>query len=110
MIRRPPRSTLFPYTTLFRSQCRIDGYTKLASFGSIGVRQSAGRPTGASAADQGGPPSENLRLCHCFRRGSVLALQPLLEALQVKVNYGGDVQGEKRAHHQAAPHGEAQRL
>src|SRR5260370_23830154 len=25
MIRRPPRSTLFPYTTLFRSQ-RIDGH------------------------------------------------------------------------------------
>src|SRR5688572_32375103 len=24
MIRRPPRSTLFPYTTLFRSQHRID--------------------------------------------------------------------------------------
>src|SRR5256885_7139987 len=23
MIRRPPRSTLFPYTTLFRSNCRI---------------------------------------------------------------------------------------
>src|SRR5258706_10206166 len=23
MIRRPPRSTLFPYTTLFRSICRI---------------------------------------------------------------------------------------
>src|SRR3712207_7887434 len=23
MIRRPPRSTLFPYTTLFRSQCRF---------------------------------------------------------------------------------------
>src|SRR5690348_17628641 len=23
MIRRPPRSTLFPYTTLFRSQCTI---------------------------------------------------------------------------------------
>src|SRR2546426_8433861 len=23
MIRRPPRSTLFPYTTLFRSQCRL---------------------------------------------------------------------------------------
>src|SRR5438876_7319220 len=22
MIRRPPRSTLFPYTTLFRSECR----------------------------------------------------------------------------------------
>src|SRR2546430_6836316 len=25
MIRRPPRSTLFPYTTLFRSDVRIDG-------------------------------------------------------------------------------------
>src|SRR5438309_4635877 len=24
MIRRPPRSTLFPYTTLFRSQCTRD--------------------------------------------------------------------------------------
>src|SRR3712207_7326040 len=23
MIRRPPRSTLFPYTTLFRSQCLV---------------------------------------------------------------------------------------
>src|SRR5436309_5519540 len=23
MIRRPPRSTLFPYTTLFRSTCRL---------------------------------------------------------------------------------------
>src|SRR3712207_7500410 len=27
MIRRPPRSTLFPYTTLFRSQRRPDGST-----------------------------------------------------------------------------------
>src|SRR2546426_5790878 len=25
MIRRPPRSTLFPYTTLFRSPSRLDG-------------------------------------------------------------------------------------
>src|SRR3712207_7243330 len=25
MIRRPPRSTLFPYTTLFRSSCGIHG-------------------------------------------------------------------------------------
>src|SRR5260370_8862715 len=24
MIRRPPRSTLFPYTTLFRSQAKLD--------------------------------------------------------------------------------------
>src|SRR3712207_7584381 len=28
MIRRPPRSTLFPYTTLFRSECAADGVCK----------------------------------------------------------------------------------
>src|SRR2546422_3486711 len=36
MIRRPPRSTLFPYTTLFRS--RMDGPS---ATGSRGVRRSA---------------------------------------------------------------------
>src|SRR5438034_4211709 len=30
MIRRPPRSTLFPYTTLFRSRCcRHSAYTRV---------------------------------------------------------------------------------
>src|SRR2546430_7722051 len=29
MIRRPPRSTLFPYTTLFRSHCGICGNLEL---------------------------------------------------------------------------------
>ena len=36
MIRRPPRSTLFPYTTLFRSEYSLQGLTpklKLQSFG-----------------------------------------------------------------------------
>src|SRR3712207_6955233 len=28
MIRRPPRSTLFPYTTLFRSKAAPDGYER----------------------------------------------------------------------------------
>src|SRR5688572_32651331 len=32
MIRRPPRSTLFPYTTLFRS-----GMRELINFGDLGV-------------------------------------------------------------------------
>src|SRR5258708_9802277 len=30
MIRRPPRSTLFPYTTLFRSQLDLDRVDRLA--------------------------------------------------------------------------------
>src|SRR3712207_8094539 len=31
MIRRPPRSTLFPYTTLFRSLMRVDKITMATS-------------------------------------------------------------------------------
>src|SRR5688572_31607608 len=33
MIRRPPRSTLFPYTTLFRSDLERDGFWKGAPEG-----------------------------------------------------------------------------
>src|SRR5256884_5081095 len=38
MIRRPPRSTLFPYTTLFRS--RLKASTRCVSAGSRGARRS----------------------------------------------------------------------
>src|SRR2546430_5909024 len=43
MIRRPPRSTLFPYTTLFRSRYR-QGETKLIQFflGQV-MRESRGK-------------------------------------------------------------------
>src|SRR2546429_4763885 len=37
MIRRPPRSTLFPYTTLFRSS-KFDGYRLLARIEDGAVR------------------------------------------------------------------------
>src|SRR5256885_10934645 len=36
MIRRPPRSTLFPYTTLFRSLTRTTGRNALAATAAIG--------------------------------------------------------------------------
>src|SRR3712207_8862685 len=45
MIRRPPRSTLFPYTTLFRS--RHDAAV-------IGRPQAAGRAVARLVADHGG--------------------------------------------------------
>src|SRR5437660_5081255 len=43
MIRRPPRSTLFPYTTLFRSPlCRAPGVEGLAGRLGVGVGGGAG--------------------------------------------------------------------
>src|SRR3712207_8938100 len=42
MIRRPPRSTLFPYTTLFRSAVVAAG--TCATYG--GIHAMAGNPTG----------------------------------------------------------------
>src|SRR3712207_9447868 len=47
MIRRPPRSTLFPYTTLFRSR-RTHG-------DAAGVRLLPADPTGGTAAAVPGP-------------------------------------------------------
>src|SRR5256885_11754143 len=44
MIRRPPRSTLFPYTTLFRSPVRARGRRRRASM-SGAERESQARPT-----------------------------------------------------------------
>src|SRR2546430_6856382 len=38
MIRRPPRSTLFPYTTLFRSRLsKRHGATSVEAFGDLGI-------------------------------------------------------------------------
>src|SRR2546426_8835390 len=49
MIRRPPRSTLFPYTTLFRSPDRHAGAAP-------GVRRAEGRGPPDAAARAGGDP------------------------------------------------------
>src|SRR3712207_7872742 len=37
MIRRPPRSTLFPYTTLFRSRNKTFGNASEAALGAVGA-------------------------------------------------------------------------
>src|SRR2546427_4860416 len=45
MIRRPPRSTLFPYTTLFRSELGVGGLAAAPQFGFVDdvVMQQRGR-------------------------------------------------------------------
>src|SRR5256885_5661571 len=40
MIRRPPRSTLFPYTTLFRSYGQMGEGAKASEFAPVAVSQS----------------------------------------------------------------------
>src|SRR3712207_6938430 len=53
MIRHPPRSTLFPYTTLFRSRDTLRGWaTLLRSCGSAPRRTACGSPTPCTAADR----------------------------------------------------------
>src|SRR3712207_8291068 len=54
MIRRPPRSTLFPYTTLFRSQraLRVEGGAASTRV----VRHWHGGPPSAWSSDDGAPP------------------------------------------------------
>src|SRR2546430_4191747 len=47
MIRRPPRSTLFPYTTLFRSRAALEPGVRL------GVHRPAGGPVRNGAAADG---------------------------------------------------------
>src|SRR2546428_8729092 len=49
MIRRPPRSTLFPYTTLFRSVCRV----LLRYFGDDGQRLHHAQGTQLGAEQRG---------------------------------------------------------
>src|SRR3712207_8005164 len=48
MIRRPPRSTLFPYTTLFRSQ--VAG---IQTRRRIGLHQTTAASAGAAKCDEG---------------------------------------------------------
>src|SRR3712207_6338916 len=65
MIRRPPRSTLFPYTTLFRS----------ASGGSVGGPVTVPEPLGEESSD--GPPVAGAVSEGDGSRGAGLAESPL---------------------------------
>src|SRR5258707_11113026 len=44
MIRRPPRSTLFPYTTLFRSLSNIEAHNQFSSMTVVGDSQTVQYP------------------------------------------------------------------
>src|SRR3712207_8178497 len=53
MIRRPPRSTLFPYTTLFRSDVHARGAQAAAQpDGEVAPARAAARQNGGAARDR----------------------------------------------------------
>src|SRR2546422_4619515 len=60
MIRRPPRSTLFPYTTLFRSPDRVDPRGCAARRHGRGARRA--RPRGAGGFAGAGEDRKSTRL------------------------------------------------
>src|SRR3712207_9041287 len=92
MIRRPPRSTLFPYTTLFRS----DALDEVGPPGAAGVHRSLG--VGADDADL--PPGGLLQVApdaadraagaHAGdeRRDPALGLRPELRSRRLVVGLG----------------------
>src|SRR2546430_15989282 len=80
MIRRPPRSTLFPYTTLFRSPAEVGAgcpWTRLQAVGAAG-------PAGRSEAVR-----ELRRLPVIEALVGSSGLGPTLDALQEAAHHGG---------------------
>src|SRR3712207_7184277 len=62
MIRRPPRSTLFPYTTLFRSEAGAGAAVASGALGRPGRRASrAGAGVGRASRRSSGAPSRSVR-------------------------------------------------
>src|SRR2546430_5814520 len=78
MIRRPPRSTLFPYTTLFRSHRAerlldvLVGRLRRGVFGSCDLRQQRDRPEAEGGGER---ESDSGRVPH----GVLLLVAPELE-------------------------------
>src|SRR2546430_8306175 len=86
MIRRPPRSTLFPYTTLFRSYTVIEalaaGGTKMGLSGDVALKLTAQTVLGAAALMQESKMSpEELRKMVVTPRGTTAAGLAAMEKL-----------------------------
>src|SRR2546429_2761659 len=76
MIRRPPRSTLFPYTTLFRSltgyRCRSPSTKVLADYGSANTGGSQDWPVCTAPLDR---KSTRLNSSHGYNSYAVFCLK-----------------------------------
>src|SRR2546430_10197497 len=82
MIRRPPRSTLFPYTTLFRSRSNAskNAFAERSGLGSI--TENRGRGIKSDALEQG------FRLLHrAFRAGAADRKSTRLNSSHSQISY-----------------------
>src|SRR2546430_6072849 len=89
MIRRPPRSTLFPYTTLFRSATASAQCTRLRRF--IAATAAAIEPAQRSEEHTSELQSQSNLVCRL-----------LLE--KKKTSFGNDGWGTQERHRGKAPH------
>src|SRR2546422_7339077 len=72
MIRRPPRSTLFPYTTLFRSLHGLAGFRAQAAHAFVGVVAGESRQVHAGNGDR---KSTRLNSSHGYISYAVFCLK-----------------------------------
>src|SRR2546428_5758981 len=78
MIRRPPRSTLFPYTTLFRSRCPWLHHNVRRPILSGASRIAQSLPLVTTLLDAGADPNDGVTLPLAASAGDI----PVLEALR----------------------------
>src|SRR5437870_7491054 len=77
MIRRPPRSALFPYTTLFRSDRRLRAATAVARGPRVGARALRTHPKQAAERDR---KSTRLNSSHVANSYAVFCLKKKKES------------------------------
>src|SRR3989454_11615321 len=85
MIRRPPRSTLFPYTTLFRSAVRAGDF--LFVTGQLGVDPKTGALVPGDAAEQTRQIMQNLQT---VLRGAGTSFERVVMVRIYLVNFAAD--------------------
>src|SRR5438034_11236405 len=101
MIRRPPRSTLFPYTTLFRSPRRADAAygvhgDRLRGAAASGLRRAV--PPNGGSVDRLPSEVEVLRAVHRVpQRGGALVRTPPLRSEERRV--GKESRSQWWSHH-----------
>src|SRR3712207_8160007 len=92
MIRRPPRSTLFPYTTLFRSDG--DGFRR--------HRQGPPGRTGDGRQPRARPAVRTLRRLGAARHGKLDRKSTRLNSSHANISYAVFCLKKKKNRHQAA--------